>query len=63
MSSENPTVMDEIRAATATLLVRIAYHIHTLAMNLDLPAVVVEMERFHLQNNEEGNETRSATGR
>ena len=50
MSSENPTVMDEIRAATATVLVRIAYHIHTLAMNLDLPAVMAEMERLHLQN-------------
>ena len=50
MPSENPTVMDEIRAATATVLVRISYYIHTLAMNLDLPAVMVEMERLHTRD-------------
>jgi hypothetical protein len=49
MSDEQPTVAEDLRAAVATVLTKIAYYMTTLAMNLDLPAMLVEVERLQLQ--------------
>ncbi len=46
------TVTDDLRAATATVLTRIAYYSANLAVSLDLPAMLVEMQRLQIKERE-----------
>ncbi len=46
------TVTDDLRAATATVLARIAYYSANLAARLDTPAVIMEMQRLQLREME-----------
>ncbi len=46
------TVTDDLRAATATVLARIAYYSANLAARLDTPAVLLEMQRLQLREME-----------
>ena len=46
MSIEEPTVAEDLKAATAAVVVRMSWQLQKIAVAIDLPATVVENERI-----------------